>query len=125
MESAKILISLALILGPALVRAEQPIRRPPTIQTFQDEREVQRLNDTLQDRAGFVVSASSLNALIGAAATVSTVTFSVPQPNINYMVFVETNWAANARVLLKTTTGFMIAHDVPGSPKNLSWITVR
>ena len=116
----------ALILTCGWVYAERDRAHPSPISTFVDDRNVELVNTNFKELEGFTIDKSSYNAVVPSASSVSTITFVVPLRDTDYGVFVQTSWNAAARVLQKTTTGFMIEYTVPAATgKSLDWIVTR
>ena len=93
------------------------------ITSFSDDRQVPILNDNFKRLGNFIIEKTSFSIIPG--FTISTFTFSAPELNTDYAVFVQTTWGASARVLQKTTTGFAIYHEAPGSGDTLDVMIVR
>ncbi len=96
------------------------------VNSFSDERELAVLNKDLQRLGEFGIIVTSNNVTVPAGVSRTTVTLVSPLfAPITYAVFVMPSWSANAHVLQKTTTGFIIEYTNPSSSSLLDWIVVR
>ena len=86
---------------------------------------VEKANANFKKIGNFIIMGRGYNVTIPALATSVSITFDMVQSTNNYSCLVTPSWATRARVLQKTTTGFIIAIDSASTNEKVDWIIAR
>ena len=90
-------------------------QRYEPIVTFEDDRGVVILNNNFRRFTETIVGDVGVDVVVSSNTSSVNVAFANAQDDLSYAVFVQTSWDAGARVLQKSTTGFLVQCSTPGA----------